>query len=133
MAEIIYQASAETNLSITNAFDVNKKANLSLDIGYQKTWWGTIKGLWVYFNTAASNPTAISIMITQDALGDRVIVPETASTISFGLTSTSQGAAVWAVDLPLRMSTENLYVFIKTDTGTITVDEIVLSWLRDQP
>jgi hypothetical protein len=71
-------------------------------------------------------------MITQDASGDRVIVPETASAISFGLTSATQGAAVWAVDLPLKMSTENLYVFIKTDTGTITVNEVVLSWLRDQ-
>lgn len=132
MAEIIYQASDSPTLAITNTFDVAKKSNLNLDIGYQKTWWGTLKGLWVYFNTAASSPTAISIMITQDALGDRVIVPETASAISFGLTSAAQGAAVWAVDLPLKMSTENLYVFIKTDTGTITVNEVVLSWLRDQ-
>jgi hypothetical protein len=132
MAETIFQASAETNFQISNAFDLTKKANLSLDVGYQKSWWGTLKGLWVYGSSAHASTTAMSIMITQDALGDRVLVPSTASAITFGLSSTTSGAAVWAIDLPFKLSTENVYVFIKTDHGTINVDEIVLSWERNQ-
>ena len=132
MAETIYQASAKTNFQIGTSFDLTKKANLSLDIGYQKAWWGTLRGMWVYGSSSHESTTALSIMITQDALGDRILVPETASALSFGLTSTTNGTAVWAIDLPFKMSTENVYVFIKADHGTIDIDEIVLSWQRDQ-
>ena len=113
---------------ITSSYSVLKKAEMDLDFSVRKSFCGTLRGLWVFYSSATGSPSAIEIMITTDSTGDRVIIPSTASAITSGLTTATSGSASWDINIPVILTGEVIYVFIKTDTGNITVDEVGITW-----
>ena len=64
----------------------------------------------------AVSTTAISIKICSDAAGDNIILPDTNASIDRGLTTTTTGAAVIAINAVLYASIENWYIFYKLDS-----------------
>lgn len=113
---------------ISSTMDVTKKAELNIDIDYKKTFVGKLNNLWVYFTNATSSPTAITMRLTSDANGDDFVVTNTTSAMDFGLTTTSQGCAIWALDLNYISNIEKLYLFCNTDTGTLTISKVELTY-----
>jgi hypothetical protein len=129
MADIYQNTNTATVAGVSTIFDLTKKTTLDLDFSVSKSFKGTLKGLWIYISNAASSPTTISIMITTDATGDEILIPETESSISFGLTTATKGSASFFIDQPMILrGQESIYVFCKTDAGTVQIDKVVLSW-----
>jgi len=129
MTTSIFQDRNETQITgVTNSFSVLKKAEMNLDFSVRRSFSGTLRGLWVFFSGATDSPTSLEIMISTDTGGDNIIIPSTASAITSGLTTGTSGSASWDINIPVILSGEVIYVFIKTDTGTVTVDKVWISW-----
>jgi hypothetical protein len=70
-------------------------------------------------------PTSVVVRITKDSNGDECIVPDTSGSLSTGLTTATDATAVYEIGLPYldtASSAASLYLFFKTDSGTLTVD-----------
>ena len=81
-------------------------------------------------NLSAPAPTKITAFITEDALGDAIIIPETEMLLTLGRSAagTWMCSARLDVDVRLLSPTTSLYVWAKTDTGTLDVTEVNLNW-----
>jgi len=109
--------------------DVNKKIDVDLDFNFRSVFNGILRGLWIRVSSAASSPTAMTIRLAEDTAGDKIIIPDTDSSIAFGLTTTSSGAAVYSIDMRYVSSeAEKLYLFLNTDTGTVNIDSVTLTY-----
>ena len=79
----------------------------------------------VQCSNTASTPTSLVIRITKDAAGDECIVPDTSGSLSIGLTDDQDVTAVYEIGLPYVDTTvpaSSIYLFFKTDAGTVTID-----------
>ena len=114
---------------VSSTMDVNKKIDVDLDFNFRSVFNGILRGLWIRVSGAASSPTAITIRLSEDTAGDKIIIPDTDSSIAFGLTTTSSGAAFYSIDMGYVSSeAEKLYLFLNTDTGTVNVDSVTLTY-----
>lgn len=129
MAEI-YQNTDNTTISgVYNTYDLTKYSTIDLDYSVSRSFKGTLKGLWVYLSSAANNAASISVIITTDTTGDEILIPSTESAISFGLTTATSGSASFLINQSLILrDQESIYIFCKTDHGTVQIDKVVLSW-----
>ena len=116
--------------SVGTSFATAKKATLDLNVDYRSAFWGSFQGLWIHTSSAASSPTKITIRICTDTSGDDIIIPDSDADLSFGITTATKGLACFKIDIPLFLSAETVYLYAKTDTGTVTIDKVVLTWER---
>lgn len=131
--KMIYQSVDSTQkIGVGSSFDLTKKATLDLDINYRSSFWGSLQGLWIHVSSATSSPTKITFRICSDTLGDKMLVTDTEGDLFFGITSATTGSVVYKIDIPLLLSTETVYLMAKTDTGTVNIDEVVLSWQQEE-
>jgi hypothetical protein len=80
----------------------------------------------IKLSSLASSPTTVEYMITSDAAGDDILITGVELDIRTGLTTATvgacednlQGATVYATDM---------YIFFKTDAGTVTVESVQFS------
>lgn len=77
-----------------------------------------------------SSATTLTILLSIDPEGDQQLVPATTATISTGVTTTSKGCVAIKCDIPLftLYTTNTIYIFFKTDAGTVTVDASCISY-----
>jgi hypothetical protein len=76
--------------------------------------------------SSISGASALEYVITEDAAGDKILIVGTALDIRAGVTTATvgacednlQGATVYATDM---------YIFFKTDAGTVTVESVQFS------
>ena len=113
--------------AISATMDVTKYIELNIDIDYKKSFTGELLNLWIGCNTINS-AAAITMRITSDQAGDEIIVSDTSSAISSGLTTTTSGYAVWRLQVNWISNIEKLYVFIKSDTGTFNFENAILTY-----
>ena len=52
----------------------------------------------------------------------------TESTIETGVTTATDGAVVYKIDLDYIFDSSDIYVFYKTDAGTVSVDAVELTY-----
>tara|TARA_Y100001938_G_scaffold150489_1_gene241651 strand:+ start:1767 stop:2177 length:411 start_codon:yes stop_codon:yes gene_type:complete len=114
--------------SVGNSYDAAKKATLVLNMpsGFPLNFH--LEGLWVQMSSLNSSPTKLTIKISKDANGDECIVTGTESTIETGVTTATDGSCVYKIDLDYVFSSSSVYVFFKTDTGTVSVDAVELTY-----
>jgi len=108
--------------SVGTSFDVAKfhKCSLGNAALYE------LNSILIKLSSLASSPTTVEYMITSDAAGDKILVTGVALDIRTGLTTATvgacednlQGATVYATDM---------YIFFKTDAGTVTVESVQFS------
>ena len=116
--------------SVGSSFDAAKKATLSLDVDYRESFFGSWEGVWIYVSSIASSPTKLTCRICTDANGDDIVITDTQADLSVGITTATKGSVVYKIDLPIVLSTQTVYLFAKTDTGTVTIDKVVMTWRR---
>lgn len=77
-----------------------------------------------------SSATTLTVRVCRDAAGDEMVVPDVTATISTGITTATDGSIAVSVDAPYvnHTNADDLYVFFKTDAGTVTVDSTNFSW-----
>ena len=122
-------ASSSPNITgITTSFNAAKGIPITIPSYLSGRFFGELKALWIYVTATSGAPTTATMRLTKEADGDLSLVTDTDSIISYGLTSTSTGSSVWRFDLDIAIDQQILYAFIKTDTGTLTVDKITLTY-----
>ena len=117
--------------AIGTSFDVAKFHEHDL---YDKPSQGTgylgfVEGLYVRV-TAISGASKITARITCDPTGDFTFFPDTEATLAVGLTTATTGTCAYEFKLPLKQffGTDKLYVFIKTDAGSVTLANSCIVW-----
>ena len=88
---------------------------------------GHASGLFVFLSSIAG-ASSLSSVLTEDAAGDRPIMPETAAGVQVGMTTATKGSIVISIDIQVYDSEEPLYLWCKTDAGTCTVDDVLITY-----
>lgn len=89
--------------------------------------YGAISGLFVYVESVVTAAT-LACVVTRDAAGDKPLMPETVAAIQPGMTTSTSGGIVIQIGIEIYDSQEPLYIWIKTNAGTCTVKEIMLTY-----
>lgn len=80
-----------------------------------------LDGIFIRVEGIAGGATKLTMRLCWDVDGDYTVCPDTEATISTGLTTTDCGHVTYAFQLPIyapSVTDKNLYLFVKTDTGT---------------
>ena len=113
--------------SIGTTYDVNKKSSIDMSFSLQSYFVSELKSIQIKISNLHVSTSAISVKICSNATGDGIILPDTNASIDRGLTTTTSGAAVIAINAVLYASSENWYIFYKLDAGSGDVDNTILS------
>ena len=115
---------------VATSYDAAKKATLSLPKNSNFNFTGNLGGLWIWMSSIAGGATKITFRISLDAAGDEMLVTDTeADPIYTGTTTATDGSVVYSLNgLPVDLDVDTLYVFFKTNAGTVAVDKVQLSW-----
>ena len=128
-------ASSHAGLSVnmTNAYVVGQRhqipmwADSTSVVGNRGI--GRLSALYIHVNTIAAGATTITARLSLDTAGDQPWIGDTTATISTGITTATQGAVTFKIDIDfVRQTNDNLYVHFKTNAGTCIVDSITLTW-----
>lgn len=114
--------------SVSTSYDTAKKATLDLVMpdGFPLSFH--LEGLFVQMSSLASSPTKLTARITTDTDGDLAIVTGTESDIEVGVTTATDGSAIYKIDVDYIFESNQVYVLFKTDTGTVTIDSVELTY-----
>ena len=126
----LIKKSADTTqkTSVGTSYDASKKATLALQMPNQFPLAFHLEGLFIRMSSLASSPTTLTIKVTLDSNGDEAIVTGTASTIEAGVTTATDGSVVYKIDLDYIFESSDIYVFYKTDAGTVSIDAVELTY-----
>ena len=75
-----------------------------------------------------SSPTKLTMKITGDSGGDEAIITGTESTIETGVTTATDGSAIYKIDVDYIFDSSTIFVFFKTDAGTVSIDSVILTY-----
>lgn len=87
---------------------------------------GTLSGVWIYCDTLV-NANALTVRITEDVEGDKCIIADTQVGLCLGLTTNTKTSSILKIELDVADTWPSM-VWIKTDTGTVNVYEIKMTW-----
>ena len=115
---------------VATSYAAAKKATLSLPKRTNESFPAKLGGLWIWMSSIAGGATKITFRISLDAAGDEMLVTDTeADPIYTGTTTATDGSVVYSLNgLPVDLDVDTLYVFFKTNAGTVSVDKVQLSW-----
>ena len=82
--------------------------------------------------TSISGASKITIRLCLDDEGDYTVVPDVEATIALGVKTNTTGCVAYSVKVPifqiLAAETDALYLFFKTDAGSVTVAQWCMTW-----
>ena len=114
--------------SVGTSYATAKKATLTLQMPTNFPLAFHLEGLFIRMSSLNSSPTKLTVKITTDANGDEAIVTGTESTIETGVTTATDGSVVYKIVLDYIFDSSDIYVFYKTDAGTVSVDTVELTY-----
>lgn len=89
-----------------------------------------LSSFYIYVTTIAAGATALTLQVSSDALGDRMLIPATVATLTPGFTDATKGSIVLRADVDMSLITDKIYWTLKTDAGTCTLVEIITVFER---
>ena len=114
--------------SVGTSYDTAKKATLELIMPADFPLNFHLSAVYVQMSSLNSSPTKLSVKITTDSGGDEAIMTGTESTIEAGVTTATDGSAIYKLDVDYVFESSTIYAFFKTDTGTVSIDKIELTY-----
>ena len=120
----IKQATFSGSQALTTAF-----ASVTLAVPAVATGPIALGGLWLYLTTLVTAAT-LTVRITRDAVGDELVCPDFDAEIDVGATTATDGSCIIDYDrIPFygTSGVTSLYVWAKTNAGTITLTEAKLT------
>ena len=114
--------------SVGTSYDTAKKATLTLKQPAQFPLTFHLEGVFVQMSSLNSSPTKLTMKLTTDSGGDLAIVTATQSDIDTGVTTATDGSAIYKIDLDYIFESETVYLFFKTDAGTVSIDSVELTY-----
>jgi hypothetical protein len=121
------------SIAANTTYATARRHNLDLYSDYKgilpaPAYRGKLGSLFIRVNTIAGAATTLTMRLTSDASGDKVVFGDTTATISTGVTTATDGAVTFKIDSLWSADTDNLYCFWKLDAGTATVENIQITW-----
>ena len=123
MRSFDYKQSTETLSGLGTAFEMLQVCLCTPT----STFLGRIDTITVNVS-AISSASVITLAITEDAAGDSHVLTDTNSTVFTGKTTATKGAAMWKMDSIVYMNSNIAYVWLKTNTGTVNVDDVQITF-----
>lgn len=80
------------------------------------------------FKAIAGGATKVTFKLCSDTAGNFAVTPSTLINIDLGTTDATVGTASAKIDISPYIESDLVYVFIKTDSGTVTLDQTVMTW-----
>ena len=116
--------------SVSSSFSAARKNTIALDVFPSgSNFKGWLHGLVVNVSSIASSPTKLTFRIGTNPDGDSdMVVTDFEGELFTGITTATEGAVSYRINLLTGFTGSTLYIFWKTDTGTCTVDNVKLSW-----
>ncbi len=114
--------------SVGTSYATAKKATLTLDMDSGFPLNFHLSGLFVKMSSLNSSPTKLTMKITSDSGGDEAIITGTESTIETGVTTATDGSAIYKIDVDFIFDSPTVYVLFKTDAGTVSIDSVTLTY-----
>ncbi len=126
--------STTTVTGIGTAYDSAK--GLEVDLSYSprtSVFLAKVSMVQIFLNNLSdsSTPTKLTISISEDPAGNNYFLTDTQSNIQAGLTTATDGTALYMLDVIVTMSndlTDKCYVFFKLDQGSCDVDRVTITW-----
>ena len=87
---------------------------------------GTLSALWIYCDTKVSANT-LTVRVTEDDEGDKCIIGDTQVGMALGITTPTKTSSILKIEIDVA-DTWPSKVWVKTDTGTVNVREIKITW-----
>jgi hypothetical protein len=117
---------------IGNTYDIAKK--IEIDLGYTPRTARfvahvSLVNIQCSSLAPADKPEEITIRISEDEEGDQMVLTDTVSTLDHGLTTETKATAIYRIDGIISLDrADTVYLHVKTDKGTLTVDQAVITY-----
>ena len=117
---------------ISNSFDVDKRVEIDLNYSPRTARFiAKVSLISVYCSSLSTSPKAdnITIKISEDENGDRYALTDTQTDLSYGSTTSTTATGIIKMDAIVALEkADTVYVHIKTNQGTLTIDEVVITY-----
>lgn len=87
---------------------------------------GTLSALWIFCDTKVS-ANALTVRVTEDEDGDKCIIGDTQVGLALGITTPSKTSSILKIEIDVADTWPSM-VWVKTDTGTVNVRQIKITW-----
>jgi hypothetical protein len=132
----VYSSRVVTAESLTNAFVAAEVHAHSMNASHPSrvaglTFRGKLSSLIAQVSSIAGGAATLTLRITQDAAGDISVIPDVTATIATGVATATDGSVAFSFpDLAWKDpdGKDLLYVWLKTDAGTATLDSTDIGW-----
>jgi hypothetical protein len=122
----INRVTSKTSISgVSTAFDIAKRISIDMDMFPPEQPFEGFLSLIVVQVSNIQSTTKVILRVSRDEEGDSMIITDTESVLYRGITTSSKGSAIFALNCFVKVGdSPNLYAFVKSDTGSFDVDYI---------
>lgn len=113
--------------SIGTSYDLNKKTDILLSYSGTKYFNTTLRLIHIRISSISS-ATVLSVKMTSDSSGDKIFLSDTSGSIDVGLTTPTKGVVQLDISSMLYDEGETFYIFAKVDTGSVNIDEVIITY-----
>lgn len=116
---------------ISNSYDLSKK--VEIDLNYTPRTARFIAHVSLIniqcSNLSSAHPTKIYLKISEDPDGNEYVLTETETNLDLGLGDPSFATGIIRIDGIISLDrADTVYAHIKTNHGTLTIDQIVITY-----
>jgi hypothetical protein len=117
---------------ISNSFDIEKKVEIDLNYSPRTARFiAEVSLISVYCSSLSTSPKAdnITIKISEDADCDRYVLTSTQTDLEYGETTATKATGMIKMEVTIALEkADTVYVLVKTNQGTLTIDEVVITY-----
>ena len=124
----VYDDTALT--SVGNSYATGKRHTLTLGSCPAGTpFRGRLGSIKIQVSSIAASAAEVSFLMTTDAGGDEYFADGTQGPLTTGVSTATDGGVIYVLDfVATTQVNDTVYVFYKTDIGTVTIDSVTLTW-----
>ena len=124
----VYDDTALT--SVGNSYATGKRHTLTLGSYPAGTpFRGRLGSIKIQVSSIAASAAEVSFLMTTDAGGDEYFADGTQGPLTTGVSTATDGGVIYVLDfVATTQVNDTVYVFYKTDIGTVTIDSVTLTW-----
>jgi len=90
---------------------------------------GRLEAVTIQVSSIAGGATETDFQMTTDSAGDETIAGGIGGDLTTGITTATDGSVTYVLDFVQSTPVnDTVYVFYKTDAGTVTIDSITITW-----
>ncbi len=117
---------------ISNSFDIEKKVEIDLNYSPRTARFiAEVSLISVYCSSLSESakPDNITIKISEDVDCDRYVLTSTQTDLEYGETTATKATGMLKMQVTIALEkADTVYVLVKTNQGTLTVDEVVITY-----